>query len=609
MPRKVSAYVVSAALLFSTVSALAAWTGTPTARYGLGAASSAVFLEDSRLAIATSIGVEIWDPTTGQMLTLLCGRNLDCVSYSEAYGLVAAGGRETPVQVWELKTERLVYSLEHENPECRSLAFSPSGRLLAAASDSVEIWDMDNGELLHTLPINEANSVVFSLDGTQLFADAHRTFRVWDINCVLGMWDLEVTVCVVDESTESWMIESVDFVKLSSRGVLYGVNGDEIYFEPYGSSKREYLDGHWADFSNDGSLIAYIEGTTLKVYDIDADETTRVFDMGASAFVEFSPDGKFIITGTEDRQVRLWDLNANGCSDVGIRMATLTRLSYSSDGKFLAASNSMGTCWIWDTGIGELHKTVSGYDAVFIPGTHTLALSTGGYHDKYLSLVDLDAGQETLRLEGHRRNDPLAVSPDGRFIADSEVNLWDISTGQLVRHRESWTTNRSYIRTAFSSNSALLAVGNDYNVDLWDFRSGEIIYSLVIPKHEHPNQVFPVRGDAKSLSFYPTPGGFLAAGDGWNGITIWSTNTGQIMRNWYGRHADQVAFSPSGTILASTGANQVLLWDWRRKDLIDVLGDHACDITSIAFTPDGLSIASASEDGIIYVWDISQMQQ
>lgn len=112
----------------------------------------------------------------------------------------------------------------------------------------------------------------------------------------------------------------------------------------------------------------------------------------------------------------------------------------------------------------------------------------------------------------------------------------------------------------------------------------------------------------RSLIF-STDGALLAAGGGAPAqsgeIRVWDSQTRKLIHKLVG-HSDSVyslAFSPDGSTLASSSYDRkIKLWDVRSGEELKTLEEHNGPVFSIAFTPDGTRLASASGDGTVKVW-------
>jgi WD40 repeat protein len=65
-----------------------------------------------------------------------------------------------------------------------------------------------------------------------------------------------------------------------------------------------------------------------------------------------------------------------------------------------------------------------------------------------------------------------------------------------------------------------------------------------------------------------------------------------------------LAFSPDGTVLATASGNDIVLWSIETGNQLNILTGHTASINSIAFSPDGTILASASADGTIRLWGV-----
>jgi serine/threonine protein kinase len=274
--------------------------------------------------------------------------------------------------------------------------------------------------------------------------------------------------------------------------------------------------------------------------------------------VAFSPDSRTLASGSNDRTIKLWDVQSQG------QIATLTGHSYysvnsvafSPDGRTLA-SGSYKMIKLWDVQSQREISTLTGHSdrvksVVFSPNGRTLA---SGSYDKTIKLWDVQSQREISTLTGHSSNVmSVAFSPDGRTLAsgsdDKTIKLWDVhSQGQIATLTGH---SKTVYSVAFSPDGRTLASGSDDNtIKLWDVQSqGEI-----------------------------------------------ATLTG------HSSYVKSVAFSPDGGTLASgSGDTTIKLWDVQRHRQIATLIGHSNNVFSVAFSPDGRTLASGSEDNKIKLW-------
>ncbi len=205
----------------------------------------------------------------------------------------------------------------------------------------------------------------------------------------------------------------------------------------------------------------------------------------------------------------------------------------------------------------------------------------------------------------------VAFSPDGRLLAagsDRQVFIFsnlDNSTPSKV----TLTDYPAWVRSvAFSPDNRLVAAsGDDGTILVWDVSSGQVVGG---PMRGHTGSVW-------TVAFSPD-GKLLASGGGDGTVRIWDVATGrQQGDSLTGQNATQnsgqstavrsVAFSPDGATLASGGDdNEIHFWDVASgAEQGDPLQIHTAAVTGLAFSPDGAILASSSDDTTIVLWDVA----
>jgi glucose repression regulatory protein TUP1 len=130
-----------------------------------------------------------------------------------------------------------------------------------------------------------------------------------------------------------------------------------------------------ARFSNDGTMLATGCSRTAQVFDVVsgnkiadlADEATREGEIYIRS-VCFSPDGKYLATGAEDKIIRIWDLSKRR-----VRFAlqgheqNIYSLDWSRDGKFVVSGSGDKSLKLWDMESGRALKTMLNDGDILMP--------------------------------------------------------------------------------------------------------------------------------------------------------------------------------------------------------------------------------------------------
>ena len=270
----------------------------------------------------------------------------------------------------------------------------------------------------------------------------------------------------------------------------------------------------------------------------------------------FSPDGRTVLTASEDKTARLWDA-ATGQTLHTLRGHEDSVVSAVFSGRTILTASDDNTARLWDAATGQTLQTLRGHEAavssaVFSPDGRTVLTAS---KDNTARLWDAATGDNLQTLHGHESAVYSAVfSPDGRTIltasADNTARLWDAATGdnlEILRGHEAAV----YSAVFSPDGQTVLTASRDNTARLWDAASDANLQTL--RGHE---------GTVTRAIFSPDGRTILTASND-NTARLWDTATGRALQTLRGHEAsvDSAVFSRDGrTILTASSDNTARLW-------------------------------------------------
>ncbi|MBQ9187283.1 MAG: WD40 repeat domain-containing protein [Prevotella sp.] len=289
----------------------------------------------------------------------------------------------------------------------------------------------------------------------------------------------------------------------------------------------------------------------------------------------FSPNGNYIVSGSRDQTIRIWDAKTGGQLGTIRDTNSVRSIAFSPDSKKIV-SCSGHTIRILDVVTGEqVGNTLAGHNSVinfvaFSPNGKYIISASGVYNERHMVK---------------------------RYGYDNSIRIWDSKSGRQIGNPLKGHTGRVNSASFSPDGKLVVSASDDNTIRLWDFKTGRQIGN---PLKGHTGRV-------NSASFSPD-GKHIVSSSNDSTIRIWDSKSGKQIGNPLKGHTGRVnsaLFSPDGKhVVSASDDNTIRIWGSKLgKQLGNPLVGHTNSVRSVSFSPDGKSVLSASLDNTIRIWD------
>jgi eukaryotic-like serine/threonine-protein kinase len=527
---------------------------------------------------------------------------ITAIAFSADGTAIAAGTSDGTIRAWRVGGCALIATLPGRKSAISDLSFDhTASRVLLSDQVETSLWNVAVGE---RVPLGGICSVQFSPDGQS-------------ISCLrngnLLLYSAVDARPIVFPDIGFGAVKAAAF---SPDGLRIAIGGlfplTDIVIRPLsGDDRAIVLKGHenstiGLEFSPDGRrLVSGSLDQTARIWDTATGSCLAVVrGHRAKVFgVRFAPDGRSVLTRSEDGAIQLSE-DSSGARLISLRgHAGVSSTQISHRGKVVAVADKEGTVRIWDLDRTIRRGVLRGHTSfvydVAITGDGRWVAS--GSWDKTVRFWDqADSGKSVVSQKLGGTVDALAASPVGAHFVSVErpgiLRAWEPSDS-LPRWTVSFETDGEHeCRAAWHPKGGIVALAGTrgWSAQFHDAATGRQLGGLPLQD-----------GMTRDVAFSPDGKTIVTAHDQ-GAVRLWdfASRLPRAVGKYEGGRISRLAFNPSGTNIASASSeHSIEIWDAATLEPLAAL-KYVGHVYGIAFNPDGSRLATACEDNTIRLWDM-----
>ncbi len=525
--------------------------------------------------------------------------------------LVASGHRDGTIDLIDAHTRELRGTLHGHKGGIRGLDFSPSGdQLVSVGTDgTIRLWSVLGEQNMQGRILGRTDDVVmgvrFHPNGASVVsADGDGAVSLWDT--VQTTPPREILVRQTYEfNTVEFSLDGQGLIAGYSDGTIYGwkLAGRDALFEPIRGAHTSNFRYIVMSPSGDRFATANTDGTSKMIHYPSGRIIGQPFkNVARIGVVAFTDNGDYLIGGASDGALKVWDISQDNlvATTAPGHNESIVSAQTNDDHTVLATLGRDQLIRLWS--IGSHHPLATEY-RVKGGSAKGLAFSLDGSRlasgddTGIVQIWNLDDDEKPVILEEHSHQVwALAFSPDGNTLASADRSgqlvLWNIESGDQI-----WSVKAQdggIWSIVFVEQGKQLVIAGETNVSIWDVKTGTPRKQLA-------------KVDASITRMAVSPDGqYLVTSDTSGVASIWDLATESVTRKIA---ADDnvlwsVAISPDGQQLATASGDEVvILWEISTGEQQAIFTGHAGGATDVTYLADGVTLVVTDRRGKLHFWD------
>ena len=554
--------------------------------------------------------------------------------------ILAVGQQNNKISLWEVDTGKWIRDITAITRAVRAVAFSPDGKYLVSGGQDrmVKLWDWEKPEQPPVnIPAkgklgNDVSSLAFSPNPNDKFI-------------AIGTRNGSGTLLYNRQTKELKKVgERSNSVAISPNGKYLAYGNDNnaaiVWEMGWETIKEENLhklapgggDVEAVTFSPNSQLLLTTSGWGAKLWRVsDGQELVEKRMEGHSSTVQalaFSPDGQYVITGSDDHTVRMYDVGGDGVREIKCfkgHKGWVQALTFTPDGRHIITASHDQTVKIQRFSTAKEIAVFQSPDRVItgVDFSNSIDEPVAGFSGKtkaFLWKMDALVPSPPSIIEQKRETSTVKFFPDGQFFLtggdtkDKEVRVWRYEAGQVPTFWQRCKHGRRVKKTSFSKDGKhLLTGGWGKAVKVWN------LDTLNQEEAPEPIQIITQSANVISLAFMDDNQHYITV-DQHAILRVWHINDAQNEKNSFklpgGVTNSLICFSKTENglnrqFILSTRKTEIRLWEAKELAksgnetvLIRTFLGHSSAVTVAIISNNGKYMLSGSDDRTARLWDV-----